>query len=476
MSDVRHFGGSEVALGIVLLALTGCVSFEPQPIVPAQNAASLQERSLNDPSLHAFVESNLPGGSIDGPVSSWDLGALTLAAFYFQPELEVARAQWAVAEAARITADERPGLAAGVAPGRNATTTTPTPRLVTATVDLTLETAGKREYRIARATQLSEAARLNVASVAWAVHGRVRSGLLGLYGALESEKLLRQQQSIHAENVRIVEGQYRAGAISAFELTQARLAADSARLALRDAERREAEARAQLGDALAVPVAAVNGVDFSFGSFEEVPAGLDAADTRQQALLNRADILSSLAQYAASQSMLQLAIAGQYPDIHLGPGYEYDQGDNKWSLGLSVTLPANRNRGAIAEAQAQREEAAARFNQLQTRVLGEIDLAVAAYRAASQKQADASAMLTDLTRQEGIAEAMLEEGAISRGDLAALQLQLSVSALARLDALLQAQQAVGQLEGAVQAPLGLPSAVWERRPRSPESTGGIGSP
>ena len=110
-------------------------------------------------------------------------------------------------------------------------------------------------------------------------------------------------------------------------------------------------------------------------------------------------------------------------------------------------------------------------------MLSEIDLAVAAYRAASQKQADASAMLADLTRQEGVAQAMLEAGAISRSELAALQLQLSVSALARLDALLQAQQAVGQLEDAVQSPLGLPSAVWEKPAAdASESTGGSGSP
>ncbi len=188
------------------------------------------------------------------------------------------------------------------------------------------------------------------------------------------------------------------------------------------------------------------------------------------------DILSALAQYAASQSTLQLAIAGQYPDIHLGPGYEYDQGDDKWSLGLSVSLPADRNRGPIAEARARREEAAARFNALQASVLGQIDLAVAAYRAASQKQADASAMLTDLTRQENVAESMLQAGAISGSELAALQLQLSVSALARLDALQQAQQAVGQLEDAVQSPLGLPSAVWEKPPLTSESAGGNSSP
>lgn len=473
--EARRFEG-RISLGVALLALTGCASFEPQAIAPVQSAARLQERSLDDPSLRAFVEANLQGRSDEGESPSWNLEALMLAAFYFQPELEVARAQWAVAEAGRITSGERPGLAASLTPGRNSTTATPSPRLIAATVDLTLETAGKREYRIAQAAQLSEAARLNVTSVAWQVRDRVRSSLLGLYGALESETLLRRQQEIHAVNVRILEGQYRAGAISAFELTQGRLAADGAQLALRDAERREAEARVQLAGAIGVPVAALDGVTFSFEQLEVIPARLGAADARQEALLNRADILGALARYAASQSSLQLAIAGQYPDIHLGPGYEYDQGDNKWSLGLSVTLPADRNRGPIAEARARRDEAASRFDALQASVLEQIDLAVAAYQAASRKQADASAMLSDLTRQETVAQAMLEAGAISRADLAALQLQLSVSELARLDALLQAQQAVGQLEGAVQGSFGLPSTVWEMSPQSFQSSGGIGNP
>ncbi|HVY64241.1 MAG TPA: TolC family protein [Gammaproteobacteria bacterium] len=465
-----------LTLGIALLALSGCVSFEPQPILPAASAAKLDQRSLDEPGLRAFVAStigNVSGGET-GP--AWSLDTLTLAAFYFQPELDVARTQWAVAEAARVTAGARPGLSVSVIPTRNTTTATPSPRLVTSAVDVTLETAGKRGYRIARATQLAEAARLNLASAAWRVRSRVRSSLVGLYGAIESAKLLRQQQSIHAENLQILEGQYRAGAISAFELTQARLNADAARLALRDAERREAEARVSLATAIGIPAARLEGASLSFDRFDELPAEPDLAEARQQALGNRMDILSALAEYAASQSNLQFAIAGQYPDIHLGPGYEYDQGDNKWSLGLAVSLPPDRNRGPIAEARARRDEAAARFDALQASVLGQIDLAVAAFRSAARKQADASAMLANLTRQESVARAMLQAGAISGSELAALRLQLGASALARLDALQQAQQAVGQLEDAVQRPLGLPSSVWEVSPRSRETTEGTDRP
>lgn len=471
-TDTRRIAATGFTAGVVLFALSGCVRFEPRPILPEQNAARIQNRGLDDPSLRAFVASSLPGDSGEGPLSFWNLDALTLAAFYFHPELDVARAQWAVTEAALITAGARPGLAAGLAAGRNTTTTTPSSRLITATADLTLETAGKREYRIAEAMQLSEASRQQLASVAWQVRNRVRSSFLDLYGALESRRSLSRQQAIHADNLRILDGQYEAGAISAFELSQARLAAAAAELALRDAERREAEARARLAGAIGVPVAALDGVSLSFATLEALPEGFDVAEMRQNALLNRPDVLSALAEYAASQSQLQLAIAGQYPDISLGPGYEYDQGDDKWTLGLSMTLPADRNRGPIAEAQARREEAAARFNATQTRVLEEVDVAVAVYRAASRKRDSASAIHTDLIRQERVAQSMLEAGAISGSELVALRLQLSASELADLNALIEVQRALGQFESAVQDSLDLPGSVWEQPPNVLDSSPG----
>src|SRR5262249_49546901 len=87
----------------------------------------------------------------------------------------------------------------------------------------------------------------------------------------------------------------------------------------------------------------------------------------------------ALADYGASQSALQLEIARQYPDVRIGPGYEYDQGLNKWStIGVSLELPVlNRNAGPIGEADARRTEAAARFAELQATVIDEIDRALA---------------------------------------------------------------------------------------------------
>lgn len=134
----------------------------------------------------------------------------------------------------------------------------------------------------------------------------------------------------------------------------------------------------------------------------------------------------------------------------------------EWPLGLSVTLPVfNRNPRANAEAPARRVEAAARFNALPARALAEIDLAVAGYCAAAQKPAEADTMLA--------AQAMRDAGEISKSELTGLQLQLSASALARLDALVKAQPAAGQLEDAVESPFDVPLAPIESVRHPPQS-------
>ena len=92
MFDIR---GSVFLASILVLA--GCATFHPQPVSPEKSAATFDARSLNDENLHAFLETNHVSG--DWPRQSWDLNALTLVAFYFQPALAEARAQWAAVEA-----------------------------------------------------------------------------------------------------------------------------------------------------------------------------------------------------------------------------------------------------------------------------------------------------------------------------------------------------------------------------------------
>src|SRR5438093_1601124 len=92
---------------LIGIALSGCQRFKPEPLSTAGGAAVLDARSLADPHLKEFLERNLDRELSAWPLARWDFGTLTLAAFYFHPSLDVARAQWNVATAGVVTAGGR---------------------------------------------------------------------------------------------------------------------------------------------------------------------------------------------------------------------------------------------------------------------------------------------------------------------------------------------------------------------------------
>jgi len=133
-----------------------------------------------------------------------------------------------------------------------------------------------------------------------------------------------------------------------------------------------------------------------------------------------------------------------------------------------MTLPVfNQNQGPIAEAEARRTEASARFAALQAQVLGEIDRALAGYRAAFQKLEGTDSLVSNRKRQQQSVQAMFNVGEADRLALLSAQLELVSGMLSRLDTFITTQQSFGLLEDAVQHPLdplGSFSAIPERDP------------
>ena len=151
--------------GLVLLA--GCVHFDSRSLVPEQSANRLEARSLTNATLKVFLDENRPASLLEWPHPVWNLDLLTLAAFYYQPDLEVARAEWGVAQAGIRTAGGRPNPTLSLVPGYDTTHSIPSPWMPAVSFDLPLETSGKRPKRIAAARHQSESARLAVATAAW---------------------------------------------------------------------------------------------------------------------------------------------------------------------------------------------------------------------------------------------------------------------------------------------------------------------
>jgi cobalt-zinc-cadmium efflux system outer membrane protein len=449
---------------LCLAALTSCARFKSEPLSATKTAEQFDERSLGAEPLRTFLEKANAQVITNWPKSDWNFDDLSLAAFFYHPDLAVARAQLGVIQAGEKTAGQRPNPTMSVSPGYNATTAMASPWLFVSSLDVPIETAGKRGYRQKQAARLADSARLNIATTAWQVRSRVRAAMLDLIAAERRAPALQAQVSLQQELLKRARQQIAAGAVAPRDESQARIAEARARIDLADSQRQALDARARLAEAIGVPLRAVERIKFSENPFVKVGIeGLSSAEARTAALTSRADILAGLADYAAAEAALQLEIAKQYPDVHLQPGYEFDQGDSKWSLGLTVELPVlNQNQGPIAEAAAKRIAAAEKFKASQAHVIAEVDRAVANWQTSESNAAGFRQLEAEQKQRKLSIEQQVQVGAAEQTELLNVQLETTLAQLSVLDAELKLQAATGALEDAIQRPLQLSPALLEK--------------
>lgn len=440
-----------------LLLLAGCATqrYHERPLAPAAMAATYSARSLGSPELHRYLDAHLRQPVGVWPPKTWDLNQLALAAFYYSPDLDVARAKWGTAQAGIATARQRPNPTLQLPFQYTTNPGDVSPWTFGLGLDIPIETAGKRGYRIKQAQQLSDAARFNIGNVAWQVRSHVRTQLLDLYAARRRAGLLRRQITAQGQVVAMLTRRLSVGAASAPEANQQRINLLQDRTSLAQAQQQIQDARARLAAAIGVPVQALAGVRFNFQDFEHTLPPMPTSVAQRDALLNRADLLAALSQYEASQAALRLQIANQYPDIHLGPGYTWDQGANRILFGASgISLPIfNQNQGPIAEARARRLEAEANVKAIQARAINETGRALANYRAALARLKQANATVTAQQRQLAALQTSFRAGATDRLTLTQAQQAVDTSLLSQLDAQVAVQQAIGLLEDAMQRPI-----------------------
>jgi cobalt-zinc-cadmium efflux system outer membrane protein len=221
--------------------------------------------------------------------------------------------------------------------------------------------------------------------------------------------------------------------------------------------------------ALGVPAGALDGVRMSFATLDTFPSPEQVAPSREQALLDRTDVLAALADYRASEAALRLQLARQYPDLDLGPGfsrgYTARELERSLTLGISLTLPIfNHNQGPIAEAEARRREAAANFNAVQARAVTQVDAALSGYRASLAKLRTADGLLAEQHRRMNSMQALFNAGETDHLTLAQTQSELAADELAHLQAFTEAQVALGALESAMQRAPGQVAAGSAGRP------------
>ncbi len=431
-------------LALAALALIpSCTSYTSAPLAPRATAQEFSNRSLEDPGLQKFLASQ----NATGP--SWTLDRLALVAVYYHPDIALARAEADEAAAAVTTAARRPNPVFSFSPKFASNRVTSSAWILPFATSIPIETSGKRSIRTAQALSLVEAARWRVSAQAWTSRSQIRAAMLDLYAARENARLLEAEQTYHQEALTRLSAQREAGDISSLEITQIKLAINRSLLARQDAHRNMATAQTRLASHVGIPLSALSSATLDFSSFANLPDPGTHSGQRK-ALTRRADLMALLADYAAAEASLRLEIAKQYPDLNLSPGYDYNQDQNRWQLGLSFELPLNRNHGAITQAEAKRKTASARFLAKQNTIREELDTALASYRASREKAMTAMRLVQTAEEVKRLTQGRVDAGESSALEVTMRDLEISTARLTKLSSDIEAQAAAGALENAMQ--------------------------
>lgn len=426
----------------IVATLVACAAHDTLPPPAVLSAEAYTARRLDDPALNAFI------GQIAGKRTTdrWGIDELTLAAFYYSPALDLARSEWAETKARQTTAGQRPNPEITLTPTRVSQLH---PWILGLGVNLPVETAGKRELRMQQAVHLASAAEYRVGSTAWTVRGKVVATLIAYAAATESETLLRAQAAAQKAVIDVFSARAAQGQLPSVTASQAAIAYRETLLNAQDAVQQAAEARAQLASTIGVSVTALDGIPLDTDAL--IRSAAASVPSLGASLLQHTELLAALAEYAAAHSALQVEIAKRVPDISIGPGYEWNPAGDRFTLGLSITLPLfHHNQGPIAEAAARRQQAADRFNVLQAEIIGHIESAEAGFTAAQDKLASADRLLAAQRDKVKLLRAQLRAGEASRLPLLLAQSEVSAAERARFGALTDVLKSRAALEAASQ--------------------------
>jgi outer membrane protein TolC len=115
----------------------------------------------------------------------------------------------------------------------------------------------------------------------------------------------------------------------------------------------------------------------------------------------------------------------------------------------------------MAEAEARRGEAAAKFQALQAKVIADIERAFESFQAVEKSLAALEQLTATQHQQLEAVEGQVRAGAADQVDLLNARIEFGMSELSRVETLIKINQALAALEDAVQRPIDLPAVNLE---------------
>jgi len=443
-------------LSLLCLSITACgfQEYIAKPIDTAALTQKIASRRADNDQFHQFLLNN---GYTSGqlPIQQWKLDDLIYCALFFNPSLDIARAQWRSAEAAKLTAAEMrlPTIGGQYSKSNNASEEI-SPHAYGLSIEIPIETANKRNIRIESAQHLAEAAKLRIAQAAWQLRNEVIKTFTEYQANRQQITLMSKEQAYRKDIVAIYQKRIDLGESSNIELSRAKLQLQTLNTELESKQRNHLVLLARLANNLGLSLSQVEQMQLADTTDTKALANPSAADLQTRALLNRLDIRIALERYAVAEAKLKLEIAKQYPDIVISPGYAYEFGDKIWSLGLSSLMTIlTKNKLAIAEATQLREVEAKQFEALQANVISEVNVANARLTQSAQLLDNKKNLYQQQQANTRRMDNRLRAGESNRLELTYAKLEEVIAEQQIALASLQLATSANDLENAIQAPL-----------------------
>jgi len=443
------------------LSLLGCAATPPAQ--PLDRSAITQKILSKDPNStdfrhhliqHGYVESDLP-------FKSWDLDKLTLVALFFNTNLDVAKKQLALANFGVTTAGVRNSPSVNADIGRsNQKNGDIRPWSYGLSVAIPIQTTNKRQFKVEKATQYAEAARMDVAEAAWQLRNQIAVRLMAYHQNRAETELLIEKLATQSRIVTMIEKRVVAGMASNATLSRAQLTSLEIENALHKKRTEFSLIQAKLAGDLGLtpqklttmtiqPLALDTRLAAQKKSLSEISNTLQA-----EALLNRIDIRRSLAEYAAAEANIKLQAAKQMPDLVLSPSMIFDFGDSIWSLGFSSLINSlDKNKALMNEAKLLREVQGAHFEKLQANTITHLSQAQISYNAAQEALAQATQQQAKQKIQLEKIQTQFNAGLINQVELQKFMLNNIVVKQQLLAAKFQLLQNAYAIENVMQKPL-----------------------
>ena len=442
--------------GTLVLVLTGCVGYQPAPLELQRSADQFAGRRLDSVQFRDELTRVLPQAVTSWPPQQWDRGELLAVALVSNPQLAVARAEVNAALAHQVTAAEKPNP------------------------DLTLQSEYSRQemhpwlYGLSlnwlllstqRLRLQEETARLGTLNMrlklmeqTWAIRRELVAALSDWEGTRRRLALLQELAGAQDRLIVLEQKRVSAGEDPPSEFVTAEQARIEIEQQLAQIRAAVEVAEAAAARALGFPPQTLDGVTFTWADWGAPPpvGEEERREARERALLSRADLGVAIGEYAIAETGLKLAVARQYPQFTLGPGYYWDHGIAKFPLDVGFTLPINRNKGEIAEARAARELAGKRLLALQADIFGEIAAAERAEASARASTDSAEGQLETARRQAAQVDLSLRLGASDQREQVGAKVLTLRAELEVLESRSQLQAARNSLEDVLHAPLSGP--------------------